>query len=165
MKPAKLDSTIPEAGMPAPDFCLPDARNEETVRLSDLTGRDILLVFFRGTWCPFCRDQMRLLADNEPRLREAGITLLGIVCQNRRSVRAYTESVRLPFPLLADETREVARSYGSHYWLSPEGFNLARPSLFILDRNGIITLAYRGKNMTDLPVGKVLEKFILLLEA
>jgi peroxiredoxin Q/BCP len=147
-------------GAVAPDFTLTDPMTGRSVSLSDYAGSDRMLVFFRGTWCPYCRDQMHLLAENQGRLAAAGIALLGVVCQASASVRRYLDAHPLPFPLLPDETRNVARSYGVHYWVSYEGINLAQPSLFIVDRAGIVTFAHRGRNMRDLPVSAVIEKFI-----
>ena len=153
----------PDVGGVAPDFALPDPVSGATVSLATYRGNDVLLVFFRGTWCPFCREQLRILTENDARLKAAGIAVIGVVCQSASSVRRYLESAPISFPLLVDEKRDVAKAYRVHYWLSLEGANLANPSLFILDRDGRITLAYRGRNMRDLPVAEVLEKFIALL--
>jgi peroxiredoxin len=106
---------------------------------------------------------MRLLTQNHGRLQASGIVVVGVVCQNFASVTRWITANPLPFPLLVDERREVARAYGVHYWLSAEGFNLARPSLFVLDAGGQITFRYVGRNMRDLPVTTVLERFVGLL--
>lgn len=152
--------TRPDIGVSAPDFTLPDPLTGANIRLSDFPNRDILLVFFRGTWCPFCREQLQTLTENDARLKAAGVTTLGVVCQSAASVRRYLQSAPIAFPLLVDETRAVAKAYGVHYKLSLEGFNLANPSLFILDRAGVVTFAYRGRNMRDLPLTDVLQKFV-----
>ena len=154
----------PQVGDPAPDFRLPDAVTGTEYRPAQFAGRDVLLVFFRGTWCPFCRQQMRVLKENHPRLERAGVQVLGVVCQSPASVRRYLAGAPLPFPLLVDERREAARAYGVHYRLSWDGVNLARPSLFVLDGEGRITFRYVGGNMRDLPVTSVLERFVRLLD-
>ena len=148
-------------GSVAPDFALPDPVSESMVRLADFRDRhDVLLVFFRGTWCPFCRQQIQLLAENQPRLSAAGIATIGVACQAASSVRRYLQKAPSGFPVLADESRSVARAYGAHYWLSLEGAHLANPSLFVIDRSGSVTMAYRGRNMSDLPIADVLEKLL-----
>ena len=159
-----MPTKAPVPGETAPDFALPDAATGATVSLrAHAEGRDCVLVFFRGTWCPFCREQMRVLTESHPRLTAANIAVLGVVCQGRGSVGRYLASAPLPFPLLADETRAVAKQYGVHYWLSPEGINLANPALFILDKNACLTFAHIGRGMGDLPVTAVLTKFVGLL--
>jgi len=153
----------PVVGDEAPDFTLPDAATGEAIHLAEFRGRDVLLVFFRGTWCPFCRAQMRVLTENYDALSRAGIQVLGVVCQRRASVARYLRASPLPFPLLADEGRAVAKSYAVHYWLSAEGFNLAKPAMFVLNRDGRITFRHVGANMRDLPLTTVLERFVGLL--
>jgi len=148
------------AGTLAPAFTLTDPTTGRSVSLADYAGSDVMLAFFRGTWCPYCREQMEILARNHPRLATAGIAVVGVVCQSKVSLLRYLETNPLPFPLLPYETRNVARAYGVHYWVSYEGINLAQPSLFILDRAGRVTFAYRGRNMRDLPLTAVIEKFV-----
>ncbi|MES2462649.1 MAG: peroxiredoxin family protein [Armatimonadota bacterium] len=158
------DSRQPGIGAIAPEFTLTHPAGKSSVSLSDFSEQNVLIVFFRGTWCPNCRRQFRVLCENHDRLTKSGIAVVGVVCQSSGSVGRFLSGSPLPFPLLVDESRTVARLYGVHYWLSYEGFNLANPSLFILDRCRRVMFAYRGKNQSDLPIGSVLEKFVDLLE-
>lgn len=156
-----MSATPLKVGDSAPEFALPDARTGKSVALTEYrAGRDALVVFFRGTWCPFCRAQMKALRDSYDRLTAAGIAVVGVVCQSATSVRRSLDTETLPFPLLVDETREIARRYGTHYYLSLEGVNLSHPALFVLDRAGGITFVHVGRNMRDLPVTTVLERFV-----
>lgn len=147
-------------GQIAPDFALPDPATNKTERLSDRRGQDVLLLFLRGTWCPFCREQLKVLSAAHDKLTAAGIAVLAVSCQSAASIGRFVRGNPLPFPLLADERREVAKAFGVHYYLSLEGFNLANPSLFILDKEGVVTFAYIGRNMADLPLTTILEKFV-----
>jgi peroxiredoxin Q/BCP len=148
-------------GETAPEFTLPDGATGAPVALAAVSGgRDTLLVFFRGTWCPFCREQMRVLTASQNRLARAEVSVVGVVCQSAGSVRRFLEARSLPFPLLVDESRSVAKAYGVHYRLSWEGFNLAAPSLFVLDRTGRITFCHVGAHMRDLPLLPILERFV-----
>jgi peroxiredoxin len=151
-------------GLPSPDIAVTDARTGETVRLSDYRGQDVLLVFLRGTWCPFCREQLRLLAENHERLTRAGITVVGVLCQGRGAVQKYLQENPLPFTLAVDEDRSAAKAMGTHYWLTYEGFNLSHPGVFIIDRNGTVLFSHIGRNMRDLPVATVIEKFLGFLD-
>ena len=106
---------------------------------------------------------MAFLSQNHATLQRAGIAVVGIVCQNPASVKNYLLQHPLPFPLLVDAVRTVAKAYGTHYWFSLEGVNLARPSLFILNSAQKITYAHVGRHMRDLPVTYIVEKLIGLL--
>jgi peroxiredoxin len=153
----------PLLGKPAPAFALPDPLTDQSVALESFAGQDVLLIFLRGTWCPFCVQQLQVLKDNFETLRRANVAVIAVVCQSRITVRLFLQASPLPFPLLCDGTRAVARNYGTHYWLSHEGFNLSHPALFILDKERTVTFAHVGRNMTDLPVSRILEKFVSLL--
>jgi peroxiredoxin Q/BCP len=151
-------------GDSAPDFWLPDVTTGVALGRSGLDGRDGLLLFLRGTWCPYCRRQLDQLRTHYESLTQAGIGVLAVTCQGADSVRRYLQADPLPFPLLADERRVVARQYGVHYWLSYDGVNLARPSLFILDRASVLTFVHIGRRMNDLPLERVLTRFLDLLQ-
>ena len=151
-------------GDTAPDFELINPANGDRIRLSDKRGKNVLLVFLRGTWCPFCKEQLNTLREAQDRLIAAGINTIAISCQTRASVTRYLTQNPLPFSLLADEKREVARAFSVHYWLSMKGVNLANPAIFIVDTQGKVSFRYVGKNMSDLPVSTILEKFISFLQ-
>lgn len=153
-------------GDSAPAFSLPDGATGRVLTLANAfaAGPNVMLVFFRGTWCPFCREQMRVLTESQCRLDAAGIAVVGVVCQSAGSVRRFLEAHPLPFPLLVDQRRSVAKAYGVHYYVSSEGFNLARPSIFLLDTDRRITFAHVGRGMRDLPVTSVIERFVGFLD-
>lgn len=161
----KPQSAALSVGDKAPDFALPDAAAGQEYSLPHGTGQDLLLVFFRGTWCPFCQEQMRVLVENHARLTRSDVRVVGVVCQNAASVQRFVQANPLPFPLLVDERRTVAKAYGVHYWLSWEGINLATPALFIVDGAGRIVFRHVGRNMRDLPITAVLERFIGFLDS
>lgn len=144
----------------APAFALADPVTGETVSSTDYAGRDVLLLFLRGTWCPYCVAQLQTLRQNFAALERAQIAVVAVVCQSRWSVRLSLQASPLPFPLLCDTTRRVARAYGTHYLLSHEGFNLSHPALFVLDKTQTVTFAHVGRGMSDLPLGVILDKFL-----
>ena len=47
------------AGRPVPDFVLKDQDGKD-FRLADQKGRKVLIVFYRGSWCPYCMAQLRI---------------------------------------------------------------------------------------------------------
>ncbi len=151
------------AGQTAPAFALSDPVTGEIVSLTDYAGRDVLLIFLRGTWCPYCVTQLETLRANFTAIERAQIAVVGVVCQSQWSVRLFLKASPLPFPLLCDGSRSVARAYGTHYWLSHEGFHLSHPALFILDKSQTVTFAHVGRSMSDLPLGVILGKFLQFL--
>jgi peroxiredoxin len=82
---------------------------------------------------------------------------------SRRSVTRWREKNPLPFPLLADESRAVAKAWGTHYYFRWDGVNLSRPALFVVGADGRVLFAYVGKRMDDLPVDLLLARFLQYL--
>ena len=127
------------AGSEAPDFELP-AGPDQTVSLAGLRGQPVILAFYPADWSPVCSDQMALYQAVLPEFARFGATMLGISVDSVWCHRAFAESRRLEFPLLADFEPKgaVARSYGSYD--STEGE--AKRTLFVLDREGVVAWSY-----------------------
>ncbi len=58
----------------------------------------------------------------------------------------------IPFPLLADADREMIRAYGVYVRLNIEGWNMARPSVLLIDPEGILRKLWVGSHQRDWPV-------------
>ena len=94
-------ATILPAGTPAPDFAL-NAAPDKTLRLSELRGRPVILVFYPADWSPVCGDQVALYNEILPEFREYGAELLGISVDSAWCHAAFAKDRKLRFPLLAD---------------------------------------------------------------
>lgn len=139
-----------EVGEKAPDFSL-QASSGKTVSLKDFKGKKVLLFFFRGTWCPQCSNHMRQINKELFSLTSDGISVLGICCQGFEPLAAFFNKEKLFFPLLSDKTRETAKAYGVYVYLSWDSANIARPSFFLIDEQGIIQYRYIGNHQWDRP--------------
>ena len=67
----RLAPQILPAGAPAPDFAL-NATPDQVLRLSELRGRPVILVFYPADWSPVCGDQVALYNEILPEFREYG---------------------------------------------------------------------------------------------
>ena len=65
------------AGAVAPNFTL-RATPDQTLTLSDLLGRPVILAFYPADWSPVCGDQMALYSEILPEFRKFGAELLGV---------------------------------------------------------------------------------------
>jgi thioredoxin-dependent peroxiredoxin len=102
-----------ETGLPAPDFTLPD-QDGEAVSLSDLRGRNVVLYFYPKADTPGCTKQACGVRDHTADYEAADAVVLGVSPDPVRDLRAFADKYGLPFTLLSDEHREVARLYGSN---------------------------------------------------
>ena len=83
-----------------------------THRLAEaLAHGPVVLVFYRGLWCPFCAMTLRAMDAIRPQLEREGATLLAASPQDPRLARAAAAGLGLALTLLHDRGCEVAQRY------------------------------------------------------
>jgi thioredoxin-dependent peroxiredoxin len=131
-----------EVGQPAPDFVL-QSDSGETVRLSDLRGRPVVVYFYPRDDTPGCTRQACAIRDSWSEFERAGATVIGISPQSVESHVKFREKFSLPFPLLADEDHAVASAYGA--WGPKTRYGKTRDGLirsgFVINRDGTVAAA------------------------
>jgi peroxiredoxin len=135
----RTEERILQPGTPAPDFTLsrsPDAQ----VRLSDLRGRPVILVFYPADWSPVCGDEVALFNEVLPEFQGHNAEVLGISVDGAWCHQAFAKASNLRFPLLADFEPKgaVSRAYGAYR--AKEGFS--ERALFLIDGDGVIRWSY-----------------------
>lgn len=139
MSMAATPSTMAELGRNAPQFALPNVLTGQTVTLGDFEGRTALLVMFICKHCPY-------VLHVKPALIQLAMDYadqpLGIVSICSNDAERYPDDAperiaemarELPFPLLYDETQEVAKAYRA----------ACTPDFFLFDSQH--RLVYRGQ--------------------
>ncbi len=98
-------------GSPAPDIA---AKNQDgkTVKLSELTGKAVLVFFYPKDDTPGCTREASDLRDDYAKYQALGVVVLGVSRQSALSHRAFRAKYKLPFDLLADEDGSIARAFG-----------------------------------------------------
>lgn len=134
-----------EAGMPAPDFRLPD-ENGKLWSLDDLRGRKAIIYFYPADDTPGCTAQACDFRDARDDLEKAGYVILGVSVQGSESHRAFSSKYNLNFPLLVDENREMADAFGVRGDFGDwKGVPLrVKRSTFVIDEDGNIVRAEYG---------------------
>src|SRR6202140_580464 len=126
-------SAVLPPGTPAPDFAL-NATPDQVLRLSELRGQPVILVFYPADWSPVCGDQVALYNEILSEFREYDAEILGISVDGVWCHAAFARDRNLHFPLLADFEPKgaVARLYGAYR----EEEGTSERALFVLDGNG-----------------------------
>ena len=100
-------------GDAAPDFSLPAIHRDGTVSLADYTGRSaLLLVLFRGLYCPFCRRAVAQFSAMHDKLRQAGVEPLAVVATDADNARLYFRLRPAKIALAADPACSIHHAYG-----------------------------------------------------
>ena len=171
-----------QVGDLAPDVTLPDAHGVPVslARLRE-TG-PVVLVFYRGGWCPFCNMQLKAYEAVLPRIAATGASLVAVSPEKPDDTVSTREKNALTFPVLSDIGQTAGKAFGLVYAFTDElrsvydGFNLDIPgkngtpddwslplsATYVIGRDGRILFADTGvdyRHRTDpLDVLAVLEQ-------
>ena len=136
-------ATVTE-GAPAPDLALSNARGE-TIRLSDLRGRTVVLYFYPKDDTPGCTKEACGFRDNMARLTDLGVTVIGVSPDSPASHAKFAAKYDLPFDLLSDPDHEAATAYG--VWVEKSMYGKTymgiERSTFVIDGDGILRKEFR----------------------
>jgi peroxiredoxin len=135
----------------APPFSLPTQKGDVRSLDSYLEKGPVLLAFHRGTWCPNCRTRFAELAMNAAAYTARGWQVVAVVAQSSTAVRRYVEDKGLPFNILIDESREVLKAYGVWHRIGLDAWNIARPSLFLVEPSGAIRYSFIAARQDEFP--------------
>lgn len=127
--------TVPAVGDVAPDFTLNDTHGTP-VRLSELRGTPVVLVFLPFAFSGTCTGELCELRDNFAAFDRAGVRLFAVSCDPMYSLRAWAEAEGYQFDLLSDfwPHGEAARAYG----VFDEVRGRARRGSFLIDAEGVV---------------------------
>ena len=99
----------------APDFKATDQNGNE-VRLKDLLKKGkVVLVFYRGQWCPYCNRQLKKLEDSLQFIKDKGATLLAVSPEKPESIKATVEKTKAEYAVLSDEGLKIMKAYDVDY--------------------------------------------------
>ena len=157
-------------GEPAPDFQLPDTEGKAW-RLSDFHGKKpVVLIWVFADWCPVCHGEFRELIELREKFQSAAAQVFTLECHDLFPCRvmvgqelepkywfsktsfkdSYTKNIW--WPHLVDRAGAVGAEYG----VQPMSFTvhaewINRPSVVIVDREGVVRFAYYGTFWGDRP--------------
>ena len=171
-------------GMKAPDFTGKD-QNGKTIKLSDaLIKGKVVVIFYRGNWCPNCTRELSNIQDSLSILKEQNITVIGVGPETTAGVAKTVDKTKVAFPLLSDKGLKIMTAYKVAFKVTsdmdevhkkynidvagnngPNGNVLPRPSAFIIGQDGIVIYRYLNNspysdpNSSDrITVKEILEK-------
>ena len=136
-----------EEGKAAPDFELVNDSGE-TVTLSSLRGRPVVLYFYPKDDTPGCTTQACGIRDAWGEFERAGAVVLGVSPDDERSHTRFREKFDLPFPLLADTEHSTAEDYGvwKEKTYAGKTYMGVERSTFVIDEEGDVARVLRRVN-------------------
>ncbi|NJW54141.1 thioredoxin-dependent thiol peroxidase [Salinimicrobium oceani] len=131
--------TTLQPGDKAPNFSAKDqdGKNHE---LKDYQGKKLVVFFYPKASTPGCTAEACNLRDNWKSFQAQGFEILGVSADSPKRQQNFKSKYELPFPLLADEDKEVINAFG--VWgpkkFMGKGYDGIHRSTFVIDENGVI---------------------------
>ena len=129
-----------EVGQKLPEILGKDQDGKEW-KLSDFTGKKLVLYVYPKDSTPGCTNEACNLRDNYHTFLKQGYAVIGVSIQDEKSHKKFIEKYSLPFPLIADTERRLVEElgvYGEKKMYGKVTMGTFRTT-FITDENGIIT--------------------------
>ena len=146
-------------GDKAPDFTTTD-QNGNTVKLSDLKGKRVVLYFYPKDDTPGCTKEACSFRDADDIYRAKGITVYGVSTDTEKSHQKFISKFQLPFDLLADTDKSIVEAYGVWGEKSMYGKKYMGTfrKTFLIDQDGKIVRIFAKVNVSA-HADEVLEAF------
>lgn len=110
------------------------------IKLTDFSGKKIVLYFYPKDNTPGCTAQACSLRDNYEALQKQGYVVLGVSADNEKSHQKFIEKQQLPFDLIADTDTKLSAQFGT--WGEKSMYGRSYMGMFrttyIIDENGVI---------------------------
>lgn len=143
-------------GEKIPVAMLPDASGKKVDLNKAVSEKPTVLIIYRGGWCPYCSRQLSGLQQAAPELEKMGYQLIAISTDAPAGLRESAAKEKLSYTLLSDADLRLSRQLGiafkapKAYWgMLPKTTDgkdsdllLPVPSVFILDKSGVIHFEY-----------------------
>lgn len=172
-----------QPGSPAPAFTTVDYQGNP-VSLQALAGRKVLLSFYRYASCPFCNLRIHHLRQRSAEWQARGLDMVAVFQSPAASIRDYAVGETVEFAIVPDPELQLYRRYGvESSWLAfaksglraadlakatAKGFLPGKvegdmnrvPADFLIDEQGIVRVAFYGKDIGDHLDIRVVEDFL-----
>lgn len=128
-----------QAGDTVPNFTVNDEAGN-SVSLSDYKGKKLVVFFYPKANTPGCTAEACNLRDHYAALQDAGYSLLGVSADSEKKQANFKNKFDFPFPLLADENKEVINAFGvwgPKKFMGKEYDGIHRKT-FLVDGNGVV---------------------------
>jgi peroxiredoxin len=162
----------------APVFMAKD-QTGATVKLEEqLKKGPVVLIFYRGYWCPFCNKQLKQLEDSLTQITGKGATLIAVTPEKPENITKTVAKTKATYPVLFDDGLKIMKSYDVSFTLDSatqvkykgygidlnanngaNGPNLPVPAVYVISKEGVIMWRYFDTNYTKrASVKEILEK-------
>jgi peroxiredoxin len=102
-------------GIDAPLFSALDSENKPFVLANELKNGPLVIVFYRGHWCPVCNRHLSQIQDSLNLIIEKGATVIAISPEKPEYLNKTEEKTGVKFRLLYDEDYKISEAYDVNF--------------------------------------------------
>lgn len=155
----------------APVFIAKDQAGKTVSLESELKKGPVVLVFYRGQWCPYCNRQLKKLEDSLSLITARGATVIAVSPEKPENISKTISKTKASYPILFDEGLKIMKSYDVSYPVSEKtiekykgygidfveangttnGTNLPVPAMYIISKDGNIVFRHFDPDYTKRP--------------
>jgi peroxiredoxin len=132
----------------APDFIAKDQNGKNISLKNELKKGAVVVVFYRGQWCPYCNRQLKALQDSLSFIKEKGATLIAVSPEKPSNISKTIDKTKATYPILFDDSLKIMKSYDVAYRV--DNTNIKKYKKFGIDFYDV-----NGSNGATLPVPTV----------
>ena len=151
----------------APEFTAKDQNGKVISLKEELKNGKVVLIFYRGQWCPYCNKQLKGIEDSLSLLTSKGATVLAITPEQPASVGKTIEKTKATYSILTDDNLKIMKEYDVAFAVDPvtvekykgygidfslangnNGANLPVPAVYVIDTKGNITYKHFDADYT-----------------
>ncbi|WP_405246996.1 MULTISPECIES: peroxiredoxin-like family protein [unclassified Cellulophaga] len=149
-----------QVGETAINFTLPNALGKKITLYDELENGPVILMWYRGGWCPYCNMQLHYMQEMLPEFKKLGASLLAITPETPDNSISTKEKNDLEFEVLSDLDNKVGYEYKVVFKLTEDvkeiyenGFELSKfngndkgelplAATYIIGQNKVIQYAF-----------------------
>ncbi|MDP3667002.1 MAG: peroxiredoxin-like family protein [Sediminibacterium sp.] len=145
----------------APDFIAKDQFGKSIKLSTELLKGAVVIVFYRGQWCPYCNRQLKRLEDSLIYIKNKGASLIAITPEKPENISKTIEKTKASYSVLYDEGLKIMKLYDVAFAVDnntverykkfgidltevngSNGANLPVPALFVINQSGKIVFRH-----------------------
>ncbi len=144
-------------GENVPDAQLTNLEGEKVSLLKLLSAKPAMIIFYRGSWCPYCNRQLAGLQEVEPQIRDLGFQILAISPDKVEGMRETVAENQLSYNVFSDSDLDFTKRMGLAF-IDRKDRKLPVPAVYLVDRTGLIQFNYVNPNYKVRPEPELLLK-------
>lgn len=157
----------------APGFSAKDQAGKTVSLNEQLKTGAVVLLFYRGQWCPYCNRQLKNLEDSLSLITARGATLIAVTPEKPENINKTIEKTKVTYPVLFDDGLKIMKSYDVAFAVDPDvikkykgygidfsevngnnGAQLPVPAVYIISKKGEIIYKYFDTDYRKRPAVK-----------